>query len=492
MANGLNLNRLVRVQVNLQPLAAPRRGFGTLLIMGDSDVISGAERFRTYLSIDEVAEDFGTTAPEYLGAELYFSQVPRPDELMIGRWLRTPTSAILEGGILTPAEQTLSNWTTIVDGSFTVFIDSVETDISLLDFSLETNLNGVASVITTALAGDATMTWTGSRFILTSASTGAAATLSFLTPEGSGTDISTVLKMTSITGLAPIDGYDVETPLAAVVELANLSGLWYGITFCASVQPTDDDSVEIAGFIEAESVSRLFGVSNTDVLTLDALYTDDIASRLKALDYLRSTVQYSANKFAVCSLFGRAFSVNFNANSSTITLMYKQEPGVVAENLTNTQANTLKSKNCNVFVAYQNNTAIIQYGTMASGDYIDLIHGVDWFSDAVQNACYNLLYQSKTKIPQTDSGQNQIVNEVARVCREGVNNGLIAPGVWNADGFGQLETGDFLKSGFYIFTQPMALQPQAIREQRIAPGIQTAVKMAGAIQEIDVIIDVNR
>ena len=147
-------------------------------------------------------------------------------------------------------------------------------------------------------------------------------------------------------------------------------------------------------------------------------------------------------------MIGRAFSVNFSANRSTITLMYKQEPGVVAQYLTETQAQTLKSKRCNVFVNYMNDTAIIQYGVMSGQAYFDEIHGLDWFSDALQTAEYNLLYQSKTKIPQTDAGQNQLVNTAAGVCQEAINNGLIAPGQWNADGFGQLARGDYLQEGF--------------------------------------------
>lgn len=35
MAQGLDVGRLVNVQVNLSPLAAARRGFGTLLILGN-------------------------------------------------------------------------------------------------------------------------------------------------------------------------------------------------------------------------------------------------------------------------------------------------------------------------------------------------------------------------------------------------------------------------------------------------------------------------
>jgi hypothetical protein len=172
--------------------------------------------------------------------------------------------------------------------------------------------------------------------------------------------------------------------------------------------------------------------------------------------------------------------------------MYKIEPGVVASTLTETQAQTLKAKRCNVFVNYQNDTAIIQYGVMSGQAYFDEIHGLDWFVDALQNAEYNLLYQSKTKIPQTDAGQNQLVNIAAGVCEEAVDNGLVAPGQWNADGFGQLERGQFLDKGYYIYTQPMALQDQSIREQRIAPPLQIALKLAGAIHELDLIVDVNR
>jgi hypothetical protein len=120
MAQGLNIGRLVRATVNLAPLAAARRGFGTLLIAGDSNVINGRDRIRTYVDLESVAEDFGTSAPEYLSASLYFGQTPRPNQLMIGRWLRTATAGLIQGGILTTAEQAMANWTSITTGSFKV------------------------------------------------------------------------------------------------------------------------------------------------------------------------------------------------------------------------------------------------------------------------------------------------------------------------------------------------------------------------------------
>lgn len=491
MTNGLNVGRLVNVTVNLAPLAAARRGFGTLMVAGDSNVINGVERIRTYVDLESVAADFGTSAPEYLAASLYFGQSPRPKQMMVARWLRTATAGLLRGGILTTAEQTLSLWTAITSGSFVISLDGVVKTLTLLNFSGQTNLNGVASTINAALTGG-TIAWDGSRFTVTSATTGVLSTVSYMTAAGSGQDISVMLKGTSALAPAPVPGFALETPVAAATALANLSGVWYGFTFAASVMPTNDQLVEVGAFIEGASINRIFGVTETSTLVLDAVYTTDLASRFKALSYKRTCVTYSPNKYAIAALMGRAFSVNFSANRSTITLMYKQQVGIIAELLSETQAQTLKAKRCNVFVQYQNDTAIVQYGVMSGQAYFDEIHGLDWFSDALQTAEYNLLYQSKTKIPQTDAGQNQLVNVASQICQEAINNGLVAPGQWNADGFGQLSRGDFLPEGFYIYTQPMAAQDQSIREQRIAPPIRIALKLAGAIHEIDCIVDVNR
>lgn len=489
---GLNVNRLVRVSVNLSPLAAARRGFGTLLILGDSNVIDGGERIRFYSDLESVAGDFGLSAPEYDAASLYFGQTPRPDNLAIGRFINTATNALLKGGILTDAEQLITNWTSITTGSFKIDIDGVTKSVTACDFSGVTNLNGVASIIDGKLATAGDCEWTGERFVIKSSTTGVTSTLGWAVANTSGTNISALLKLTQATALAPVGGFAVETAEDAAAALADKSADWYGLTFACTTMPNDAAMLEVGAFIEGASSSRIFGVTVTDTRVLDATFTLDLATKFRDLKYKRTVTQYSANKFAIASLMGRAFSVNFNANRSTITLMYKQQIGVVAADLSNTQANTLKDKRCNVFVNYLNDTAIIQYGVMSGDAYFDEIHGLDWFQNALQTEVYNLLYQSKTKIPQTDDGVNQIVTACANVCNESVNNGLVAEGQWNADGFGQLSYQDYLDSGYYIYVPPMASQSQSIREQRISPPIQIALKLAGAIHEVDCLVDVNR
>ncbi len=494
MASGLNVSDVVNVTVNLQPLAAAQRNFGALLIVGSSDVIDTNERIRQYSDLDGVAEDFGTSAAEYLAADLFFSQSPQPSILYLGRWAQTASSGRLNSGVLSGAQQDISIFTAIANGSMKIDIDGTTKTLSALNFASVTNLNGVASIIDTALTG-ASVVWdaVSQRFVIQSDTTGATSTVGYASATGSGTDISALLNL--VTGVAspPVAGIAAETLLAAVQALADMSNDWYGLTVATATPPGNADHLAVAAFIEGASASHIYGVTITNPTVLDSAVTNDLASQLKAFGYKRTFTQYSSSSpYAVASLYGRAFTVNFEANSSTITLKFKQEPGVVAETITESQAATLKAKNCNVFVAYNNSTAIIQEGVMASGAFFDEIHGTDWLQNAVQTDVYNLLYQSATKIPQTDDGTHLIVTAIEATMARAVNNGLVAPGVWNAGGFGQLKQGDTLTKGFYVFAPLVASQSQSDREARKSVPIQVAAKLAGAVHSVDCIININR
>jgi hypothetical protein len=494
----LDVGRVVRVTVNLQPLAAARRSFGTLLILGDSDVIDQDERIRAYTSLDGVAADFGMTAPEYYAASLYYGQTPRPLNLMVGRWLSSALPAILKGGVLSSAEKVISLWTAVTNGGFTLNIGGAVVEITGLNFSLVTNLDGVASRINTALtsaSAGAVVEYDGDRFSIKTNAAGADAVIGYASAPTTGevTDISDKLKLTDGLALEPIPGADTETPAEAAARAAEMSSEWYGLMFAATAQVSDDDNIDAAGFIEGSSQSRIFGITSGDALMLEATVDTDVASQLKKLGYKRSFVQFSSkNPYAVASMFGRAFSVNFNANRSTITLKFKQEPGVVYEQINETRAQALAGKNANVYALYNTDQPILQECTMANGAFFDEIHGTDWLQNALQTELWNALYQSKTKIPQTNAGMNVLAAICKNVCLEGQNNGLIADqGIWNSDGFGELEREDTIP-GFYVYYQNINEQAQSEREQRKATPIQVAVKLSGAIHWVDVIVDVNR
>ncbi len=189
-------------------------------------------------------------------------------------------------------------------------------------------------------------------------------------------------------------------------------------------------------------------------------------------------------------MLGRMATVNFDANNSTITLMFKQEPGIVAEVLSPTQASVLNGNNYNYFAAFTNATSIIVNGKVASGQFIDTIWGVDWLANNVQTNVYNLLYGTN-KVPQTDAGMHTIGTAIEASLADGVNNALLAPGIWTAAGFGQLVTGQFLQKGYYVYQPPISTQSAADRAARKSVPFQVAAKLAGAVHSVNVTIDVN-
>lgn len=494
MSQGLSVSDVVNVSIVMSPIAAAVRNFGALLVLGSSPVIDTTERIRSYTTLSAVGNDFGTTAPEYLAAVNFFSQSPQPSLLYIGRWAQTATAGVLHGARLSASQQAIANFQAVTNGGFNITIDGTVKNVTGLNFSGAANLNAVAAIIATALS-TANVVWgaNNQRFDVISKTSGATSTVSYASAPGTGTDVSTLLGLTAASGAsAPVAGIPAETLLSAVAQMANISTDWYGLAV-AALGLQDADQIAVAAFIEAASPSRIFGITTQAAGTLDPTSTTDLAYLLSAAKYRRTFIQYSSSSpYAVTSMYGRAFTVDFTGNRTTITLKFKQEPGVTAETLTETQAATLKAKKCNVFVNYNNSTAIIQEGQMTDGSFFDEVHGLDFTQNDVQTALYNALYTSPTKIPQTDAGNEILANVISARLAQGVANGLIAPGVWNSAGFGALSQGDTLDKGYYVYTPPVSSQSQADREARKAVTMQCAIKLAGAVHSANVIINVNR
>jgi hypothetical protein len=497
-SSNLPISRLINVSVVLSPAAAQAQDLSTMLLLGGSDVIDVVERMREYTSLDAVAADFGTTAPEYLTAVLWFEQNPQPTQINIGRWARTATVGELICAPLASPNNVIATWNAIVDGGFKIAVDGgAVTPIQNMDFTQAANLNAVAAIITAAmvaagLGASCVYNSVYTRFEFESDSAGPPSAISFLTAPDLGTDVSAMLAgLSTSSGAYVADGIAVETAVTAATLFDTQFGQqWYALVI---PQAVDADHLAVGAYIEGCNNKHLYGVTTQAAGTLSSVDQACIAYLLAQLRYKRTVVQYSSQSaYAVASLLGRALTVNYNGNQTVITLMYKQEPGIVAENLQEPQLDALEDKNCNVFVNYNNNTAIIEKGVVSSGDFLDIITGTDAWAIAVMNALYNLLYTSPTKIPQTDAGAHILVTTVESVCSQFVRNGMLAPGVWNSFGFGALNQGDFLGKGFYVYIQPMAQQTQADRERRVAPPIQVAGKLAGAVHEVDVTLNVNR
>lgn len=481
------VSKVVKVNIFTSPTFPKRKGFGLLNLIGTSARLTNAQRIKFYSDMDGVAADFSSTDDEYLAAQTFFAQSPAPNELAISRRFDTAVGGQLYGSV--SIDQTIASYNAIVNGGFDIMIDGVNKQITGLSFAASANLNAVAAAIQVklnlALAGT-TCVWNGKRFVITSGTTGPTSTVVFVTaPTGAGSPVD----IGALLGLRAVDlgfyavGIAAEATMAETLDaLQNKDGSWYG--FMLTGTPTTQQIKDCAAWAEARV--KMYGYTSAASDVQDGVLTSDIASFLKLNLYKRSIgVWNGANKHAVASALARGFVVDFAQYNSTLTLKFKQMPGVAPSDITETQRLALVAKNINYYTQF-GESAMIAEGVMASGNFFDEVHGLDWLQNNIETRVFGRLYTTVTKIPQTDKGVAVLVHEIEKGLQDAVNNGLLAPAYWDGEDIGEVKRGDFLPKGFYVFAQPVRLQNRSDREARKAPPIKFIACGAGAIHFVNI------
>jgi Protein of unknown function (DUF3383) len=498
MASPLPISGLIAINLNLAaaPIAVPN--FQTMLIIGPSTVIDVVQRFRSYANINAVAADFLTTSPEYQSALFWFSSLPTPQQLYIGRWAQAASAGQLVCGPLTATNSLIATWNLITNGGFKITVNGTLLTITGLNFSAAANLAAVAAIIQTALntaLSGTTCIYQASlnNFIITSPTTGPTSTATLLTAPGSGTDISATMSGTTATGAYVANGIAAETALAAVqIFDINFPSLYFGL-FVASAAAADYTA--IAAFIEAEGGAHWQGAATQDPNTLLLNNTTNLAFLLQASKYNWTVIQYSSQSaFAVVGLMARIMTVNWTQSNSAITLMYKQIQGLTAETLTSPQLQAILSYNCNVYINYSNNAGgsfpIIQPGIAPSGNFVDAIVGAAVLRGTMLTNLFNILASTNTKVSQTNQGQSLLEAGILQTMEQFVINGYCGPQVWDGPSFGNLANGQFVPKGYYIFQPPVTQQTPAARQSRVSVPFQVAAVLSGAVHTASVLLNV--
>lgn len=479
------------VNVNIQVGATfpSRAGFGTLNIMTDEeDVISIAERIRAYSDITGVADDWAANSKVLAAATSYFSQEPKPTSLKVSTRFSTGQSAVVVGGALNETTD-LAALIAITDGSYKVDIDGGNFQSLGYDFSAETTMSEIATQVEDRLIlieAGTTFTWDGTRFTMTSPTTGAASELSFFTLATTGTFIGELLGMDA--GSAQLaQGIDGETVIEALTAVEAVDPDWYGLTFTNEFRDitgaAGDDIVSVSAFIEARD--KVFLCTTNDLNVLDTLSTTDVAFVNEAAGNERTMMTFSKtiSQYPSCSIAGRAFTVDFRQPDSTITLKFKQGPGITSEDITTNEKAVLDAKKCNAFIIVGNSDMYAE-SFMGSGAFFDERHGLDWLKDAIATTLFGYLLTRATKVPYTDRGTTALQQQLIGVLAEARFNGLIGPGT-TIDGL-------FLPEGYITSVTPVADINQSDKDARNFPGLQATIIGAGAIHSVQVNVTFER
>ena len=500
----LSISNIVNVQLNTVPKSVARKSFGVVALFTPEAGQAFTDAKTRYVYVEsqkDVEQLFGTNSETAKAAQPFFAQRPRAKQLIIARWQKehatiNATNNALRGATLS---DDLETFKAVVNGRFALTIGSEIKKVEGLNFSRLADFNAIAAQIQeklTTLSVQTTVSYDalGNRFMIEATTSGENKDTQIfyaINEAGDGEYIGGLLKLEEGQALRVLGKEAVslkaEKLEEALFHVAEVDNSWYGFTVAAQLT---DAQVEAAAKY-AQTNTKMFGanVIREEQLEWSA---DNVYKKLMDAGCDHTLAMFDKNDlYPASSALARLLSTNFAANNSTLTLKFKQQPTITADEITATEFAKAKRLGINVYT-YFDDAAMIAEGTVLGGKFADEIVILDWFADAVQKEVFARLYKSPTKVPLTDKGQAVLISAVEKVCLEGINNGAFAPGVWNGDGFGSLNTGDYLEAGYYVWAAPMDTLSDSDREQRRATPIQTAVKLAGAIHFSDVIINFNR
>ena len=484
----LPLSDIIQLTVNVSPTGAVASGFNLGLVVGTSTVIAGTtnDRVRLYTSLSGiVADGFSTNSAEYLAASLYFSQSPQPARLAVGRW-NSATETALSAVIACRAANTDFYAFTVCGASdldkvsLAGWAESAQPAVAYMYTAASAaslaGTAGTAQVETATVAGTVTLAGTAT-FTVTAAGM-----------IGSPKAISVAVALNDTASQVAAKAIAVLAADPSVAAMFKAGGTGANVTLTALMPVANDATLNIAiangtctGLTAAPtSVHTTAGVAGSTLLAM------------KGLSYTHTLGQYSTQAAdAVAAIMGYAMGANTGVASSAYTLFGKGEVGVAVEALTETQLTTIKAGNGNAYVSRGTVYSLFEQGVMASGMHFDTRLGLDMLSNALTIAAMNLI-TGTAKVPQDEGGMALLFNAIQGALRTSAVSGFLGPGTWTAAPVLSLNTGDYLSNGYVVLAGTFAAQSPADRAARKSPPIYGCIKLAGAVENVVLTVNVNQ
>ena len=259
--------------------------------------------------------------------------------------------------------------------------------------------------------------------------------------------------------------------------------------FVPSIEFSNADLLKVAAKVESASTPKMAIFTVTSSAAYSNASESDLGYLLKELNYDRSMTVYEeqnqsgvVNYVSAAALSGYA-TVSFTSARPSITMADKQLKGVTALDLTDAQYAALQAKNYNFYTKTTDiDTNMFIDARMASGQFFDTIQAADWLAYDMKYKLVNLV-QNRDKIPFTDDGLAIIKQTISETCVEAVNAGII--------GTGYDQDNVLIENGYKIEMPALSSISKADKAKRILRDVKVTFLLAGAVQVINVLNDIQ-
>lgn len=401
------LSEFITIEISRETTTVSQAGFGVMMVMGTHQRF--LPRLQIYSSLTAMTSaGFEVTDPEYKMAAACLAQSPKPSTIAIGR-RSTDVKKIQIDTVSNDTDYKVTVNHADFDAAVTVTFtsDADATKKEIID-GLYAALNAdddIGAVLTASNEAD-----------------------TYLVLTADTTDDPFIVSIHADSS----DDMSVVTPLTASATEANdlakiqiYSDDWYGVVSTSRVQADVED---VADWIETQRKLYLTASDDSNIVD-DADETSSIAYYLSNATYERTAVMYlsgikDANNLADACPDAAWIGKLFTTDPGSATWAFKTLSTISAEELTSTQKTNAFAKNANTYNA-EGGVNITRYGTVGSGEYLDVMRGIDWLQARLEERIYTRLV-NLAKIPFTDAGVAILEAEVRAQLNDAIDAGLLA------------------------------------------------------------------
>jgi hypothetical protein len=437
-----DITKIIQVNVTREDQTISRESFGIPLFLYGT--LAFVDYIKEYDNLIEMRQDFATYDLAYRAAEKLFAQNPRPPTIKIGR--RNVSSLDI---FINEVVENFDYKTQINDTLFTYNSGATPTAASIAA-GLVSAVNGGSEPVTATdltlgkyelAADDVNVPF---KLILNELSdTLYQEIVDRFFSNSAGTDIDNIITADNEWYvLHPIDLADEEDVAEHIETLEKIMITW----------SPDPDIVNEDFSTDIDSIAKVLHNLNLDRSAV--IYTGK--------GFPVGTQTYGASEYIDCAWSGKELTTDPGSS----TWANKNLNAIEADNLTGNQYDNAISKKANVYTTFAG-LGMTRNGTVASGEYIDIIRGIDWFTARLRERLL-LLLATSPKVPYTNHGILLVENQVRAQIQDGINVGLI----------------DGTRGTFYV-TAPEVLDidPQD-RIDRILRDVEFQWRAAGAIHTL--------
>ncbi len=492
----ININNYINVSLSTAPTSITARNVCVIGVFTKEPANVPINNYVVYKASEACGNDFGIDSKTFKVVNSIFSQSPNilagDGYVMVFPALANITEPAT-AGYTTCKSIIYENFKNITDGSLNIAVDGAEAkSYNGLDFSTVKSLSDVVDILQAQISDVVISADENNNIIFTSKTTGVDSKI-VLSAGTEGTSLSDVNLLNTSNAVEVIGKveYTGEERLQDII-LRTQKISYYGC--CLATWDISDEEIE-AGANLIQSLNSVLVVAKGGENYLKA-ETANVFYKIQqsALTHCRC-LYYNGETDSL--VYAGAYTssymaVNYQGSNTVKNLHAKELTGVLPDNtIGETELLQAQELGCDVYVSVGGVGAVFCSG---KNEWFDTVVGLIWLKLQLEENGFSALRNVPTKIAQTEQGVSMLYNTYAKVLNQGVNNGLIGAGSWTLPytfGNQELFLDNISNFGYYIYFSPIAQQSQADREARKAPLCQIAVKLAGAINSSNIIINVN-